>query len=72
MAKCCSSTFGTSKYSFYLLVEKIKDEEDAKRLNFFRYKLRHSFKRKKNYVEMEESMRVYLEAFGDGNYGFDF
>jgi hypothetical protein len=62
------NTFGTSRYSFQLLIFKLKDEEEAVRQKKIRMDLNERHIRKKKYVEIEENLNNYImgssERFG--------
>lgn len=67
-----ASGFGTSKFCLPLLFEKLKDEEDATRIKFYRFDLGHVFERKKKYIEMEERLMLYLNQCRENNYGINY
>ena len=66
-------TFGTSKYSFHLLVQKLKDEEDVVRIRSLQMDVfGHNFERKRKYVELEDRLFSYLEANYQNEMGLEF
>jgi hypothetical protein len=67
-----ANTFGTSKYSFSLLIEKLKNEEDSTRIKFLRFEAGHTFRRNKKYVEMENSIFEYLNVWSNREFGVEF
>ena len=55
------NTFGTSRYSFDLLLKKLKDEEDVIRIRSIQQDiLGMQFERKKQYVVMETNLTLFL------------
>lgn len=57
---CFNNTFGTSKYSFPLLIEKLKNEEDYVRIRMIQsLQLGYNFERKKKYIEKENQLFVF-------------
>lgn len=68
-----ANTFGTSKYSFYLLLSKLKDEEDAIRIKSFQQdELGICFIRKQRYINRENNIFEFLTETRNSNYGTDF
>jgi hypothetical protein len=58
-----SNTFGLCKSSFYILVKKLKDEEDVIRMRSIQSaELNHVFERKEKYIERETQLYNYLQS----------
>ena len=60
-----SSSFGTSKFNFILLFEKLKDEDEIIRQRLCRMENGEVFVRKKRYVELEENLKFFVEKTQD-------
>jgi hypothetical protein len=56
-----NSSFGTSKFNFALLIQKLKDEEEIIRQRVLRINNGESFRRAKRYVEMENNLKIFVE-----------
>lgn len=67
-----NSTFHTSRFSFPLLIEKLKDEEDVIRIKKIRFDLGHKLEQDKRYIEQEETLKSYLRENEGKYYGIDF
>lgn len=65
------NTFGTSIYSFELLILKLKDEEEAIRQKRIRINYGEEQIRKRRYVRMEEELNNFLNS-SEVCYGSDF
>jgi hypothetical protein len=55
------SSFGSSKYNFTLLIEKLKDEQEIIRQRCIRMDIGEEFVKKKFYVEMEHNLKMFIE-----------
>lgn len=68
-----SSSFGSSRFSFTLMIEKLKDEEDFIRIKMIQmYDLGFVFERKKKYLEKEERLVNFLGVNRNNECGLSF
>jgi hypothetical protein len=67
-----NSTFGTSNFSFHLLVEKMKFEEDAIRIENIRTENGEVLLRNEKYIRMEERTQRYFLENSVYNFGSTF
>lgn len=65
-------TFGTTRYSFVLLVEKLKFEEDVIRIKSIRLENGEVLPRNEKYVDLENMTQTYFEENEGRNFGVDF
>lgn len=56
------SSFGTSKYNFVLLIEKLRQEEELIRQKILRSSAGEEIHRNTRYVRMEENLKVLIQA----------
>ena len=66
------STFGCTRYSFPLLIEKLKLEEDVIRIKDLRLTVFGHLPRDAKFVTMETNIQNYLDACGESNYSIEF
>jgi hypothetical protein len=64
-------SFGTSRFSFNLLVDKLRQEEDAIRIKLIRHENGEILTRKKRFVILERNLRMFLSE-NTNNFSFDF
>jgi hypothetical protein len=69
---CFKKTFGSARYSFLLLLEKLKYEEDAIRIKAIRQENGEELIRKEKYVLNERATNEYLLQNQNINYGVSF
>ena len=55
-----SSSFGTAKFSFILLIKKLRDEEEIIKQSLLRLDTGEIFTRKRKYVEMENNLKDFI------------
>lgn len=68
-----ANTFGLCRHSFYMLIKKLKDEEDVIRLRSIQQdELNHIFERRQRYVVKEERLAAYLLARRGNEEGTEF
>ena len=66
-----NSTFGTSKNNFFVLLEKLKDEEEVVKQKYLRFTFGEYPRRKRRYILMERNLREFLSITNE-NFGVDF
>ena len=68
-----ANSFGSRKYSFPNLINKLQDEEDFIRIRALQQdELGHVFERKRKYVEHEILLLEYLNRYENTEFGLDF
>jgi hypothetical protein len=68
-----ANTFANYKHSFYLLIKKLKDEEDVIRIRSIQIdELNMVFKRKNKYINKERRLNDFLERKRNNEVGLEF
>jgi hypothetical protein len=66
------NTFGTSRYSLHLLIEKLKCEEDAIRIKAIRQENGDIIRRKRKFIRIEQQINDFLRNNNERNFGVVF